>query len=59
MKRPRIESWGYTGPDKVPHRYMVVYDTDGRVILSVFGKSEERLALVEWLLRKEQEEDGK
>lgn len=36
---------GYTGPEKARHRYMVVYDANGRVILSVFGKDPERLAL--------------
>lgn len=38
-------AWGYTGPENSAHRYMVIYDRNGRVILSVFGKTEERIKL--------------
>jgi hypothetical protein len=48
---PGPYTMGYSGPaTHGTHRYMVVYDANQRVILSVFGKQEERLALVDLII---------
>ena len=38
---------GYTGPANSRHPYMVIYDANDRVILSVFGRDAERKALAQ------------
>lgn len=39
-----------TGPPTARHPYMVIKDANGRTILSVFGKEQERLALVDMVI---------
>jgi hypothetical protein len=48
---PGPYTMGYSGPENAKGwRYMVIYDAKARVILSVFGKQEEREALAQLII---------